>query len=172
VPVPPNKAIVGRNAFAHEAGIHQHGVITNPLTYEIMTPQSVGVAGTRLVLGKHSGRHAVGLRCAQLGFKLGPRELDDIYRDFGALADRVRTVEDWHLLELISKARVPASDSPSSAYSSEGRFATYPENGNGRSRPGPVAVSQRENENPRPNGAPFAVRAESEHEQDDYLWGV
>jgi 2-isopropylmalate synthase len=172
VPVPPNKAVIGRNAFAHEAGIHQHGVITNPLTYEIMTPQSVGAAGTRLVLGKHSGRHAVGLRCAQLGFKLGPRELEDIYRDFGALADRVRTVEDWHLLELISKAHVPASDSSSSADGSEGRFATYPGNGNGRSRPSPVAVSQRENENPRPNGAPFAVRAESEHEQDDYLWGV
>ena len=172
VPVPPNKAIVGRNAFAHEAGIHQHGVITNPLTYEIMTPQSVGAAGTRLVLGKHSGRHAVSLRCAQLGFKLGPRELDDIYRDFGALADRVRTVEDWHLLELISKAHVPAFDSSRAADNSEGGFATYPGNGNGRSRPGPVAVSHRENENPRPNGTPFAVRAESEHEQDDYLWGV
>ena len=60
VPVQPNKAIIGRNAFAHEAGIHQDGMIKNPLTYEIMTPQSVGVPNTQLVLGKHSGRHALG----------------------------------------------------------------------------------------------------------------
>ena len=63
VPVQPNKAIIGRNAFAHEAGIHQDGVLKNPLTYEIMTPHSVGVPDSRLVLGKHSGRHALGLRC-------------------------------------------------------------------------------------------------------------
>jgi 2-isopropylmalate synthase len=63
VPVQPNKAVIGRNAFAHEAGIHQDGMIKNPLTYEIMTPQSVGVPSTRFVLGKHSGRHALGLRC-------------------------------------------------------------------------------------------------------------
>jgi len=62
-PVQPNKAIIGRNAFAHEAGIHQDGVLKNPLTYEIMTPQSVGVPDSRLVLGKHSGRHALSLRC-------------------------------------------------------------------------------------------------------------
>src|SRR5215467_13908603 len=64
----PNKAIVGRNAFAHEAGIHQHGVIANPLCYEIMTPESVGVPGNKLVLGKHSGRHALGKRLAELGY--------------------------------------------------------------------------------------------------------
>ena len=66
VPVQPNKAIIGRNAFAHEAGIHQDGVLKNPLTYEIMTPGSVGVPDSKLVLGKHSGRHALGLRCEQL----------------------------------------------------------------------------------------------------------
>ncbi len=80
VPVQPNKAIIGRNAFAHEAGIHQDGVLKNPLTYEIMTPQSVGVPDSTLVLGKHSGRHALGLRCEQLGYQFDRRELDDIYR--------------------------------------------------------------------------------------------
>src|SRR6202789_413165 len=69
VPVQPNKAIIGRNAFAHEAGIHQDGVLKNPLIYEIMTPQSVGVANSKLVLGKHSGRHALGIRCEQLGYQ-------------------------------------------------------------------------------------------------------
>src|SRR5437763_4097317 len=69
VPVQPNKAVIGRNAFAHEAGIHQDGMLKNPLTYEIMTPQSVGVPDSRLVLGKHSGRHALGLRCEQLGYQ-------------------------------------------------------------------------------------------------------
>ena len=64
----PNKAIVGRNAFAHEAGIHQHGVISNPLCYEIMTPESVGVPANELVLGKHSGRHALALRYEELGY--------------------------------------------------------------------------------------------------------
>ena len=76
VPVQPNKAITGRNAFAHEAGIHQDGVLKNPLTYEIMTPQSVGGPDSRLVLGKHSGRHALALRCEQLGHKFERRELD------------------------------------------------------------------------------------------------
>ena len=78
VPVQPNKAIIGRNAFAHEAGIHQDGVLKNPLTYEIMTPKSVGVPDSTLVLGKHSGRHALGLRCEQLGHSFDRRELDEI----------------------------------------------------------------------------------------------
>ncbi len=73
VPVQPNKAIIGRNAFAHEAGIHQDGMLKNRLTYEIMTPQSVGVPDSKLVLGKHSGRHALGLRCEQLGYKFDRR---------------------------------------------------------------------------------------------------
>ncbi len=101
VHVQPNKAIVGRNAFAHEAGIHQDGVIKNPLTYEIMTPQSVGVPDSTLVLGKHSGRHALGLRCEKLGYQFSRRELDSIYRRFIALADQVKQVEDRHLRSII-----------------------------------------------------------------------
>src|ERR1700758_1726408 len=101
VPVQPNKAITGRNAFAHEAGIHQDGMLKNPLTYEIMTPQSVGVPDSRLVLGKHSGRHALALRCEQLGHKFERRELDEVYRRFVILADRIKRVQDSHLLELI-----------------------------------------------------------------------
>jgi 2-isopropylmalate synthase len=105
VPVQPNKAVIGRNAFAHEAGIHQDGMLKNPLTYEIMTPQSVGVPDSRLVLGKHSGRHALGLRCEQLGFQFDRRELDEIYRRFVVLADKIKHVEEHHLLELIQQVR-------------------------------------------------------------------
>ncbi|HMG36297.1 MAG TPA: 2-isopropylmalate synthase [Blastocatellia bacterium] len=101
VNVQPNKAIVGRNAFAHEAGIHQDGVIKNRLTYEIMTPQSVGVPDNRLVLGKHSGRHALGRKCEALGFELPRRELDAVYRRFIALADEIKTIEDHHIVEII-----------------------------------------------------------------------
>ncbi len=101
VPVQPNKAITGRNAFAHEAGIHQDGMLKNPLTYEIMTPQSVGVPDSRLVLGKHSGRHALALRCEQLGHQFERRELDEVYRRFVIVADRIKKVQDSHLLELI-----------------------------------------------------------------------
>jgi len=101
VPVQPNKAIIGRNAFAHEAGIHQDGVLKNPLIYEIMTPQSVGVPDSKLVLGKHSGRHALNIRCEQLGYQLDPSGLDDVYRRFVGLADNIKHVEDHHLLELI-----------------------------------------------------------------------
>jgi 2-isopropylmalate synthase len=102
VPVQPNKAIIGRNAFAHEAGIHQDGVLKNPLTYEIMTPQSVGVPDSKLVLGKHSGRHALGIRCEQLGYQFDRSGLDDIYRRFVRLADNIKHVEDHHLFELIA----------------------------------------------------------------------
>jgi len=105
VPVQPNKAITGRNAFAHEAGIHQHGVIENPLTYEIMTPQSVGVPDSKLVLGKHSGRHALSVRCAALGYNFDRRQLDDLYRRFVALADMIKTVEEHHLLRLIQETQ-------------------------------------------------------------------
>ncbi|MGA9801026.1 MAG: 2-isopropylmalate synthase [Terriglobales bacterium] len=105
VPVQPNKAVTGRNAFAHEAGIHQDGMLKNPLTYEIMTPQSVGVPDSKLVLGKHSGRHALGLRCEQLGFQFDRRELDEIYRRFVVLADKIKHVEEHHLQELIQQVR-------------------------------------------------------------------
>src|SRR6204780_2169653 len=109
VPVQPNKAIIGRNAFAHEAGIHQDGVLKNPLTYEIMTPKSVGVPDSKLVLGKHSGRHALSIRCEQLGYQFDRRALDDIYRRFVRLADKIKHVEDHHLLELIRETQKPAA---------------------------------------------------------------
>jgi 2-isopropylmalate synthase len=100
--VQPNKAIVGRNAFAHEAGIHQHGVINNPLCYEIMTPESVGVPTNSLVLGKHSGRHALKLRYEELGYTLGPGELEVTYRRFTELADRKKRVYDQDLISLLA----------------------------------------------------------------------
>jgi 2-isopropylmalate synthase len=100
--VQPNKAIVGRNAFAHEAGIHQHGVISNPLCYEIMTPESVGVPANELVLGKHSGRHALSLRYEELGYVLSREELDVAYHRFTELADRKKRVYDQDLISLIS----------------------------------------------------------------------
>src|SRR5256885_2124805 len=109
VPVQPNKAIIGRNAFAHEAGIHQDGMLKNPLTYEIMTPQSVGVPDSKLILGKHSGRHALGIRCEQLGYQFDRRALDDIYRRFVRLADKIKKVEDHHLLELIRDTHKPSA---------------------------------------------------------------
>ena len=102
--VQPNKAIVGRNAFAHEAGIHQHGVINNPLCYEIMTPESVGVPANKLVLGKHSGRHALSLRYAELGYELSATDLEATYRNFTALADRKKRIYDQDLLSLLLPA--------------------------------------------------------------------
>jgi 2-isopropylmalate synthase len=99
--VQPNKAIVGRNAFAHEAGIHQHGVINNPLCYEIMTPESVGVPANSLVLGKHSGRHALSLRYMELGFEITGAELDSAYRRFTSLADRKKQIYDQDLISLL-----------------------------------------------------------------------
>src|SRR5438552_5405056 len=107
--VHPNKAIINRNAFAHDAGIHPDGMRKNPLTYEIMTPQSVGVPDSTLVLGKHSGRHALAMRCEQLGYQFNRRALDDIYRRFVRLADRIKHVEDHHLLELIRETHKPAA---------------------------------------------------------------
>jgi 2-isopropylmalate synthase len=92
--VQANKAIVGRNAFAHEAGIHQDGMLKDRRTYEIMRPEDVGVPQTTLVLGKHSGRHAVQKRCEQLGLTLSRQDLDAIYRKMVALADMQKHVSD------------------------------------------------------------------------------
>ena len=100
--VQPNKAIVGRNAFAHEAGIHQHGVINNPLCYEIMTPESVGVPANSLVLGKHSGRHALSLRYMELGYDVAASELDAAYTRFTELADRKKRIYDQDLISLLN----------------------------------------------------------------------
>lgn len=102
--VQPNKAIVGRNAFAHEAGIHQHGVINNPLCYEIMTPESVGVPANSLVLGKHSGRHALALRYTELGYDVNAAELEAAYQNFTNLADRKKRIYDQDLISLLSNA--------------------------------------------------------------------
>jgi 2-isopropylmalate synthase len=99
----PNKAVVGRNAFAHEAGIHQHGVLANPLTYEIMTPASVGVRETQLVLGKHSGRHAVETRLRGLGVSLPPEQVEDVTARVKELADRQKFVYDDDLLALAER---------------------------------------------------------------------
>jgi 2-isopropylmalate synthase len=105
VPVPPNKAIVGTNAFAHEAGIHQDGVLKNPLTYEIMRPETVGAPGTRLVLGKHSGTRGVDARCRALGFHLRPDALARVYARLVATADRVKAIEDFHIADAVAADR-------------------------------------------------------------------
>jgi len=166
VPVQPNKAVTGRNAFAHEAGIHQDGVLKNPLTYEIMTPQSVGVPDSRLVLGKHSGRHALAIRCEQLGYQFDRRALDDIYRRFVRLADKIKHVEDHHLLELIRETHKPAASAtplfePISAAATAN--AASP-----REEPRPFPPAQTTNAFALPLPAP----ADPHHDQEDYLWGV
>jgi 2-isopropylmalate synthase len=97
----PNKAIVGANAFAHESGIHQHGVMANPLTYEIMTPESVGVPTNNMVLGKHSGRRLLEQRLSELGHKLTRSQLDEVYHRFTELADRKKSIYDQDLLGLL-----------------------------------------------------------------------
>ena len=100
----PNKAIVGRNAFAHEAGIHQHGMLQNGLTYEIIRPEMVGIPRSTLVLGKHSGRHALERRFRELGYDLGELQLAEVYRQFSALADRKREILDEDLLALVHES--------------------------------------------------------------------
>jgi 2-isopropylmalate synthase len=102
----PNKAIVGANAFAHAAGIHQHGMMVNPLTYQIMTPESVGVPKNSLVLGKHSGRRALEQRFVELGYPLTREELDAVYHRFTELADRKKTIYDQDLIGLLSNSAV------------------------------------------------------------------
>jgi 2-isopropylmalate synthase len=111
----PNKAIVGDNAFAHESGIHQHGMLANPLCYEIMTPGLVGVAKTHLVLGKHSGRAALRHRLEQLGFTLTREELQQMYYRFVALADRKKNIYDQDLVGILpdqirEKRHVPVAE--------------------------------------------------------------
>jgi 2-isopropylmalate synthase len=105
----PNKAIVGANAFAHESGIHQHGVMANPLTYEIMTPESVGVPATSIVLGKHSGRRALADRLEKLGHPLTRQQLDDVYHRFTELADRKKSIYDQDLLSLLQPIKSPVT---------------------------------------------------------------
>jgi 2-isopropylmalate synthase len=167
VSVQPNKAIIGRNAFAHEAGIHQDGMLKNRLTYEIMTPQSVGVPDSKLVLGKHSGRHALGLRCEQLGYQFDRRELDDIYRRFVVLADEIKHVHDHDLLDLIrqvhSTGRPGAGQAAAAAAaigpskSEEGFQKLFP-----ATLPGDFSAAT----------LPLKPMSEHHNDQEDYLWGV
>ena len=184
VPVQPNKAIIGRNAFAHEAGIHQDGMLKNPLTYEIMTPKSVGVPDSKLVLGKHSGRHALSIRCEQLGYQFDRRGLDDIYRRFVRLADKIKHVEDHHLMELIRDTHKPSGSAtplieplaPAKAAAVNASSVTpiapsepTPE----PVQPFPMAPKIPAEQQPRAFAA--SVHGDSRHEQtqqEDYLWGV
>jgi 2-isopropylmalate synthase len=106
IEVPPNKAIVGKNAFAHEAGIHQDGILKNSLTYEIMTPRSVGAGQNKLVLGKHSGRHAVLDRARKLGFQLTREQLEKVYEETIALADLKKEVNDEDLKLILIKGNL------------------------------------------------------------------
>jgi 2-isopropylmalate synthase len=167
--VQPNKAIVGRNAFAHEAGIHQDGMIKNCRTYEIMTPESVGVPGTRLVLGKHSGRHALGLRCEQLGFQLDRRELDAVYRNFLVLADRSKSVDDRQILELVRNGRSLPTGSPSSPSSGamSGDSGTEP-----LATQFPLAYLAKGGPGHADRILTGLVRDHDGEQQEDYLWGV
>src|SRR5690606_25565908 len=100
--VQANKAIVGANAFAHEAGIHQDGVLKNASTYEIMTPESVGLMQSQLVLGKHSGRHALKVRLEELGYNIEGDALNQVFARFKDLADSKKTVTDADLEALIA----------------------------------------------------------------------
>ncbi len=119
VPVPPNKAVVGANAFAHEAGIHQDGILKNPLTYEIISPTTVGVPARKLVLGKHSGRNAFRARLADLGYETADAELAECYRLAIQRADEEKEITDRDLISIIHQVRrtaAPASE-PSTAAS-------------------------------------------------------
>jgi 2-isopropylmalate synthase len=169
--VQPNKAIVGRNAFAHEAGIHQDGVIKNALTYEIMTPESVGVPGNNLVLGKHSGRHALGVHCERLGFHLEKRELDLVYRQFLVLADRHKTVEDHQLLELMRKSRSmhPHTDTAASFAANEAHTSKSPES---LASQFPLAYLAKGTAAHLDRVNPPHWRDHDVEQQEDDLWGV
>jgi 2-isopropylmalate synthase len=109
-PVQYNKAIVGRNAFAHESGIHQDGMLKHTQTYEIMTPESVGVSKTSLVMGKHSGRNAFRTKLKELGYELGDNALEDAFNRFKALADRKKHVYDEDLEALVDEEIATAQD--------------------------------------------------------------
>ncbi|MGA2562436.1 MAG: 2-isopropylmalate synthase [Steroidobacteraceae bacterium] len=104
VTIPRNKAVVGENAFAHEAGIHQHGMLKNRTTYEIMRPEDVGLPRSSLVLGKHSGRHAFRERVLELGFELDENELNRVFEEFKALADRKKELFDGDIEALVLRA--------------------------------------------------------------------
>lgn len=105
-----NKPIVGANAFAHEAGIHQHGVLANRKTYEIMTPESVGITTNKIVLGKHSGKHAFDTRLRELGYELSEEELLDCFEKFKVLCDKKKTVSDADISALVAHKKIVSED--------------------------------------------------------------
>ena len=109
-PVQYNKAIVGKNAFAHESGIHQDGMLKNSKTYEIMTPESVGLKKSTLVMGKHSGRHAFREKLAELGYVLGDNAFQDTFERFKALADKKKHVYDEDIVALVDDEMAGAHD--------------------------------------------------------------
>ncbi len=109
MPVPRNKAVVGENAFAHEAGIHQHGVLKHYSTYEIMRPEDVGLARSHLILGKHSGRHALRERVRALGFELPDAEFNEVFEQFKALADKKKELFDGDIEALVLRAEGTAA---------------------------------------------------------------
>jgi 2-isopropylmalate synthase len=123
--VQANKAIVGRNAFAHEAGIHQDGMLKDRRTYEIMRPEEVGVSAT-LVLGKHSGRHAVQKRCEQIGHTLDRLTLDTVYRAVIAHADREKVVSDADLAAIVARATGAVQRQESSSVAGASDFSATP----------------------------------------------
>ena len=103
----PSKAIVGDNAFAHESGIHQHGMMANSLTYEIMTPESVGVVKTNYVLGKHSGQHAFRRKLEEMGYILQDEEIANLFAEFKKLCDRKKNVTDRDIAALVESTEQP-----------------------------------------------------------------
>ncbi|ABA89148.1 2-isopropylmalate synthase [Syntrophotalea carbinolica DSM 2380] len=125
IQVQPNKAIVGANAFAHEAGIHQHGVLMDKSTYEIMTPESIGLTQNKLVLGKHSGRHAFGQRLVELGYDLSKEDLDRAFTRFKALADQKKEIFDEDLDAIVADEiiRIPEKYKLVQMVTSSGSFA-------------------------------------------------
>jgi 2-isopropylmalate synthase len=112
MPIPRNKAVVGENAFAHESGIHQHGMLRHHSTYEIMRPEDVGLSRSNLVLGKHSGRHAFRERVRELGFQLDDAELTRVFEDFKALADKKKELFDGDIEALVLRIGSEAGDGP------------------------------------------------------------
>jgi len=108
--VQPNRAIVGANAFAHEAGIHQDGILKNPMTYEIMKPESIGLSKNNLVLGKHSGRHALNSHIQEMGYDLSKEELDTVFQKFKTLADKKKSIQDEDIEALINEGVLRSSE--------------------------------------------------------------
>jgi 2-isopropylmalate synthase len=134
-----------------------------------MTPQSVGVPDSKLVLGKHSGRHALAIRCEQLGYQFDRRALDDIYRRFVRLADKIKHVEDHHLLELIRETHKPAASATPLFEPLVTAVAAAAAAGSASQEPAaafPIATPA------NGFGTPLPIGIEAHHDQEDYLWGV